>query len=130
MIAGIPARAEENIDCENIKKICTRLFEMGVNDLVVIHAPEGGFAMDKSGNFYIQPSFELPPDYIKGKVGAGDAFCAGVMYSIYNGWDYDYGLEFANAAAACCLSEVNATDGMKSVETIREMITKMPKRKI
>ncbi len=130
MIAGIPARVEENIDCENIKKICTRLFEMGVNDLVVIHAPEAGFAMDKSGNFYIQPSIELPPDYIKGKVGAGDAFCAGIMYSIYKEWDYNYSLEFASAAAACCLSEVNATDGMKNVETIREMIIKMPKRKL
>ena len=130
MIAGIPARVEENIDCESVKRICSRLFEMGVNDLVVIHSPEAGFAMDKGGTFYIQPSIALPPDYIKGKVGAGDAFCAGIMYSIYKGWDYNYSLEFANAAAACCLSEINATDGMKSVETIREMITRMPKRKL
>lgn len=127
MIAGIPARIEEKIDCENIKKICTKLFEMGVNDLVVIHAPEAGFAMDKDGNFYMQPSIALPPNYIKGKVGAGDAFCSGIMYSIYKGWDYNYSLEFASAAAACCLSEVNATDGMKSVETIREMVANMPK---
>jgi len=130
MISGIAAREEEKINVENIKKICMKLFEMGVNDLVVIHCPEAGFAMDKSGTFYMQPSIAIPPNSFKGKVGAGDAFCAGIMYSLYKGWDYNYSLEFASAAAICCLSEANATDGMKSVETIRDMIINLPKEEI
>jgi sugar/nucleoside kinase (ribokinase family) len=44
-------------------------------------------------------SYELPLGYIKGSVGAGDAFCAGILYSIYRGFDMPHALKFANGAA-------------------------------
>ncbi len=130
MTTGISARRENGvIDAANVKKICTKLFEMGVKDLVVIHAPEGGFCMDTKGIFYSQPSFELPKGYIKGTVGAGDAFCAGMLYSIYKDLELNTALKIANAAAACCLSKENSTDGMKSIEDISRISATMHQRK-
>lgn len=128
MTAQIPVRDRDGrLVIKNIEKICDKLFLMGVNDLVVIHTPEGGFAMEQDGMFYKQPSLDLPENYIKGTVGAGDAFCAGMLYSIYNDWCIERGLKFAVSAAACCLSHVNATDGMKDASTIEALYTKTKK---
>lgn len=129
-ITGIPAREGNMICIANMKSICEKLFDMGVHDLVVIHAPEIGFSMDKTGAFCYQPSLDLPSGYIKGTVGAGDAFCAGVLYAIYNGWHMERAIEVGNGAAACSLSEANATDGMKSIDSILDLIKTLPKRKL
>ncbi|MEX1378118.1 MAG: carbohydrate kinase family protein [Eubacteriales bacterium] len=121
-ITGIPARDEKNnLISENLRKICGKLIELGVSDLAVIHMPECGCAMDASGEFCIQPSYQIEPSEIKGSVGAGDAFCAGMLYSIYNSWEISDSLKFANMAAACCLMHENSIDGMKSKEEIWNM---------
>ncbi|MBM7581680.1 sugar/nucleoside kinase (ribokinase family) [Caldicoprobacter guelmensis] len=124
----IPARdSGGTLILENVEKMCAVLFEMGVQEWVVVHAPEGAVAMDKSRKVYRQPSLALPPGYIKGTVGAGDAFCAGVLYSIYKGWDIEKALAMGTAAAACCLSEVSATEGMKDIESIEKLFNSTPK---
>lgn len=131
LTTGIPDRDENGrLIVENMKRICAKLLSMGVNDLVVIHAPEGGFAMEADGSYYIQPSLKLPDGYIKGAVGAGDAFCAGMLYSIYKGWDTKRALEIAVSAAAACLSHINATDGMKDISAIEELYRIMEKREL
>jgi len=128
LTTGIPDRDKSGkLIIENMEIICKKLLYMGVRDLVVIHAPEGGFAMEANGNYYIQPSLKLPEGYIKGTVGAGDAFCAGMLYSIYKGWSTQKALEIAVSSAACCLSHVNATDGMKDISVIEELYNKMDK---
>ena len=63
-----------------------RLMDYGVNEKVIIHCPEKGFCLDKSGEFTVVNSLKLPKGFIKGSVGAGDAFCAGSLYAIYNGY--------------------------------------------
>ena len=62
------------------------------------------------------PGLKLPEDYIKGSVGAGDAFCSGVLYAAWKGLDLLQGLELGTAAAACSLSQPGATEGMRSAE--------------
>ena len=59
---------------ENMKKALEELFSMGVSTWAVIHAPEGGYAMDKSGEYIEIDSLRLPDGYIKGTVGAGTHF--------------------------------------------------------
>ncbi|HZJ57650.1 MAG TPA: carbohydrate kinase family protein [Clostridia bacterium] len=126
---GIPHRDNEGrLIVRNMRAMCERLLTMGVNDLVVIHAPEGGFAMDVYGNYYEQPSLKLPKGYIKGAVGAGDAFCAGVLYGLYMDWDIQRALRLAVSAAACCLSQVNATDGMVEVSAAEKLYENMGKQ--
>ncbi len=130
MTTGISAREGEKVSLGNMERICRRLFEMGVQDLVVIHSPGISVGMDKAGHFHYKPSLELPEGYIKGTVGAGDAFCAGILYAIYKGWELEYALEVGNAAAACNLGSANAIDGMKSIQEVCGMINAFPKRKL
>ena len=118
----IPLRdANDFLIMENMKAVCEKLLDMGVNDLVVIHAPEGGYAMDQQKTYYEQASLTLPEGYIKGTVGAGDAFCAGILYSLYNEWDIKCALQIGAASAACCLSEINATDGLRDINQIKQL---------
>lgn len=122
LVVGINPRKEDgSIDEENVEKICKKLLELGVNDLVVIHAPEAGWAMSRERQFWRVASLKLPKGYIKGTVGAGDAFCAGMLYAIYKGYDIEEGLRIAAAAAACNLSHSNSIDGMKDITAIREL---------
>lgn len=118
--AGIsPYDSNGEIKKDRIRRIAEKVFEAGVKDLVVIHAPQGGWAMTSGGEFKHVPSLKLPNGYIKGSVGAGDAFCAGMLYSIYRGLSLVEALENANAAAACSLGEIDSTSGMKNIAELR-----------
>ena len=69
----------------------------------------------------------LTEGYIKGSVGAGDAFCAGCLYGIYNGFSDKDILEFASGAAACNLAEADSVSGMQNKEYILDFIAKSDK---
>ncbi len=129
--AGIDARkADGTIDTENIKKILVKIMELGVNELAIIHCPEAGFAMTKNGEFTMVPSLKLEKGFIKGSCGAGDSFCAGSLYGIYNNLSPKEILEFASCAAACNLSESDAISGMKPKEEIIKMNEDMERLKL
>ena len=115
---------------ENVREICRRLLWAGVNECAVIHCPEGGFAMDKTGRFEAVPSLALPEGYIKGTVGAGDAFCAGTLYGIYKGMCLNEMLRAANLAAAACLSESDSVSGLKSYAGLLKTEKRFEKNKL
>ena len=54
-------------------------------------------------------SLALPEGYIKGTVGAGDAFCSGVLYGAWRGMDLAEAIELGTAAAACSRKSRNQT---------------------
>ena len=124
MICGIPVRKGNELDPHALRTACGELLGKGVNEHVVIHAPEASCAMDNAGEFTLVPSLNLPKGYIKGTVGAGDAFCAGILYSFYQGYGVETALRIGSGAAACNLSEVNSVDGMKSLKEIIGIIEK------
>ena len=100
------------------------LLSKGVKDCVIVHAPEKGFILRADGKRTSVPSLKLPKGYIKGSVGAGDAFCAGCLYGLYNEWSDEDILRFAAAAAACNLSEADSVSGMKTKDEIWEVSKK------
>ena len=104
---------------ENVKLAMRKMVEAGAKDKVIIHSKKVSFALDaKTMEFTEVPSLKIPESEIKGSVGAGDAFCAGCLYGLYNGFSDKQILEFASAAAACNLFAVNSVDGMKSKSEI------------
>ena len=110
---GFSLLAKGEIDSVRVREACAELLRLGVNERVVIHAPRGGWAMTKAGEFFYEPSLKLPEGYIKGAVGAGDAFCAGMLYALAEGLPVGEGLCIANLAAAANLSHSNSIDGMR-----------------
>lgn len=122
-ISGLPPRDESGkILIENIRKTMEIIMAEGVGQRVIVHCPEAGFCLNRSGEFTVVPSIKLEKGYVKGTVGAGDAFCAGCLYGIYKGFDDRAILEFASGAACCNLSAVDSVSGMQDKDYIFDFI--------
>ncbi|MBO5218690.1 MAG: helix-turn-helix domain-containing protein [Clostridia bacterium] len=108
-------RPDGTIHKENVRLAMQKMAEAGVREKVIVHAKEMSFILDcESGEFCEVNSLKIPPEEIMGSVGAGDAFCAGCLYGLYNGMPDRQILEFASAAAACNLFAANSVDGMRA----------------
>ena len=112
--------AQGEILLDEVEAAARFLLAEGVNDAVVIHFPEGGFGMMASGEKCFEPSFRVPASEIVSSVGAGDAFCAGMLYSLYREFDPEYSLRVASAAAGCNLTEKNSIDGLRRFDKMME----------
>ena len=104
-----------------------KLKTLGVFTWAVIHCPEGGYGVDEHGNYIETESVPVPKGYIKGTVGAGDAFCSGVLYGAYTGLPLMDAIELGNAAAACSLSESGATEGMRTAKEAMDLCRELRK---
>lgn len=124
-----PYRKDGTLDVDNIRKTMEFMASQGVEDKVVVHCKTAGFCYDvPSGVFTVVPSLDIPESEIKGSVGAGDAFCAGVLYGIYNRYDDRHILEFASGAAACNLFSDTSVDGMRSKYEIEKICEKYKRK--
>ena len=112
---GIQLRDDDgNLIRENFPAALKAMKDLGVSTWAVIHCPELGCGLDENNNLVEVPSLKLPAGWIAGTVGAGDAFCSGVLYGAWKGMDLKSAIELGTASAACSLSEAGATEGMRS----------------
>lgn len=116
-------------DPENMEKIARKLMELGVRKKVIIHMPERSVCLSKEG-FSVLGSYVLPEDYIQGTTGAGDAFCAGALIGIYNGWSDMQIMEFASGCAVMALGSADATSGMRTQQEIKEFCKQFARREV
>ena len=113
---------------DNLERIAHSLKDMGVKEKVVIHKPEKAVCLSEEG-FTVVGSYLLPEGYIKGTTGAGDAFCAGTLFGIYQGWTDPEILSFASMCAVMALGNADATSGLKAEQEIKEYCKKFDRRK-
>ncbi len=103
--------------------VASRLFELGVQKRVVIHMPEKGVSRLRDGSWTEVGSVEIPAGFIKGKTGAGDAFCAGCLVGIFNGLSEKEMLETGGIAAVGALSAPGAVEGMRPLADLKHLIS-------
>lgn len=125
-----PRKADGTLDWHILREAMEKTMACGVREKVIVHSKEAGFCLSADGSFTVVPSLEIPAAAIKGSVGAGDAYCAGCLYGLYNSFSDEEMLEFASAAAACNLFAENAVDGMRSKNEILELMSQYPRKKI
>ena len=113
---------------ENLEKIASKLFSLGVSERVIIHTSYLSVCYSKSG-FTSLPSYDITSDMIKGTTGAGDAFCAGSLIGIYRGLSDMKILELASSCAIAALSEEDAISGMRSESEIKKLCENLSRRK-
>ncbi len=115
-ITGVMLRDEEGrLLPGHMPEALRAMRRLGVADWAVIHCPEGAYGMDRSETLVQRDSLSLPEGYIKGTVGAGDAFCAGVLLGASRHWPLLEAIELGIASATCSLSKPDASSGMRSV---------------
>jgi len=113
---GHELRPDGRPDPKAVRASADELLRLGVRQLVCIHMPEGGYVRTAGGEETWQPSLVLPDGYIRGGAGAGDAFCAGMLYGLHERWDLGRSLRLAVTAAAVCLSVPTCTAAATTVE--------------
>ncbi|MGB9601649.1 MAG: carbohydrate kinase family protein, partial [Limisphaerales bacterium] len=57
-------KSDGTLDTKNLRPAAEELFKNGVSELVVIHFPEGAFALTREGKEYWQGSVNLPEGFI------------------------------------------------------------------
>jgi sugar/nucleoside kinase (ribokinase family) len=75
----------------------------GVRGAVIVHLPAGALCVARNAPPLLQPSVRMSPEAIVGTAGAGDAFSAGCLLGLHEGWDFQRSLELGVCAAAASL---------------------------
>ncbi|MCH3917899.1 MAG: carbohydrate kinase family protein [Spirochaetia bacterium] len=121
-VTGIPVLMDGVVHEGNMVKALKCLKDMGVARWVVIHCAQASYGLDcSSGRIFKVASLDIPRSRIKGTTGAGDAFCAGILYSAYKQKSLQEALQFASAVAGCSLFESNGTDGLRCVKEVMQV---------
>ena len=92
-----------------------RLLEAGVRRTVTIHTPHGAICAAADGTACTQPALRLPAGFSQGATGAGDAFAAGLLLGIHEGWDLPRRLLLAVSSAAASLTHPTPSAGLRPV---------------
>ena len=103
-------------DSTALLEAARELLALGVRQSVTIHTEHGAAAFTCENEAHFQPSLQLPEGYSQGATGAGDAFAAGLLYALHEGWSLPERLQLAVCTAAASLSDPTPSGGMIPVE--------------
>ncbi|WP_249158142.1 carbohydrate kinase family protein [Bradyrhizobium jicamae] len=111
-LAGMATESEGRTNLAACRQAARKVMDAGAMELLVVHFPLGAIALTRSGEMLSKPSVRVPAGEIAGANGAGDAFAAGMLYAVLEGWTLADALTLAHAAAAASLRRVGTTDGV------------------
>ena len=128
---GIPLRDDDGrLLCANMPGALRAMKAMGVSTWAVIHCPEDAFGLDEADALVVRGSLNLPKGAIVDSVGAGDAFCAGVLLGAEKGYALADAIDLGSAAAAASLSAPGATQGLRTEAEVMKLFDKYGRREL
>jgi sugar/nucleoside kinase (ribokinase family) len=121
LISGVTVRGKDNsLFQEGLIDAVEKVSAMGNMEFIVVHMPEGSYMRTHDGVTYSSGSLNLPEGYIAGAVGAGDAFCAGMLYGIHEEWSPE---DSMNLGACCSAASLSASDGNSGMRPLKEVLS-------
>ncbi|MBL9133282.1 MAG: carbohydrate kinase family protein [Verrucomicrobiaceae bacterium] len=102
-------------DIPRMQAAARQLLDRGVRHEVIIHFEAGAVVAEKNGTVHHQASLQLPPGFIAGATGAGDAFAAGYLHGTHEEWPVAQRLRLASCTAAACLTHPTPSQGLRPV---------------
>lgn len=106
---GIGISAASDVD--GMVRAAQALARGGVRRAVILHSAERSVWLEE-GEAHVHAPEPVPADQIISPVGAGDAFAAGIIHGLHEGWSREECLALACNAAGACLKGQTATDGL------------------
>jgi sugar/nucleoside kinase (ribokinase family) len=116
-IAGETTVTPQGTDIGACIRAMQWVLSQGPMRMIAVHFPRGALALDRAGNLIRQPSLRVPPDQIVGANGAGDAFAAGFLYGLHEGWAAADCLMLAHATAGASLRGISTTGTVETWQT-------------
>jgi len=100
-------------------EIARALLERGVRTVGLKMGEDGCLVMSGDGQAIRLPAFQVD---VVDATGAGDAFAAGFIAGVWQGWPMEKTARFANAVGALCVTGIGASGGVRSLsETLSFM---------
>lgn len=127
-IDGHPKAHDAEPDPKTLIEVAKRVLAAGAMEMVVVHFPKGAIAVSRDGRDWHEPSVAVPRSEIRGTNGAGDAFTAGCLYAIHEGWTIPKMLGLGHAAAAMVLRSFGTTDAAAPWQTCLEQAQEWGRR--
>jgi sugar/nucleoside kinase (ribokinase family) len=100
------------------------LLDCGVGNVALKMGADGCLVMSGDDDRLLRvPAFEVQ---VVDATGAGDAFAAGFIAGVWQGWPIEQTARLANAVGALCVTGVGATGGVRSLaETLDFILEKL-----
>lgn len=96
--------------------VARAMLDLGAGNVALKMGADGCLVMTSAGESLRAPAFEVD---VVDATGAGDAFAAGFIAGVWQGWPLEQCARLANAVGALCVTGVGATGGVRSlVETL------------
>jgi len=120
-LAGEATVGESGTDVAACERAVRAVAELGPMRLVAAHFPMGVVALARDGGLIRQPSLLVPQQEIAAANGAGDAFAAGTLYGMHEGWTPEDALALGRAAAAASLRGLSTTGTVERWQACLEL---------
>jgi len=113
-VTGITTTRAGVVDPAAVARAAAEMIRGGVREWVFVHFPAAVVACGADGEVVWQPSLRVPPEFIKGAAGAGDAFASGVLLGLHESWPISDALKLGVCAAAASLGHPTCSEGVGS----------------
>lgn len=105
-------------DEASLAAAAAQLLDRGVRRAVILHTPALGLWSGADGTRLTRRPDPVLPEDIVSPVGAGDAFAAGCLYGLHEGWGPDACLRLGHRAAAAALKGATATESIPPLSAL------------
>jgi sugar/nucleoside kinase (ribokinase family) len=105
--------------------IARNLIQRGVGTVGLKMGVDGCLVLASDGQSVRLPAYQVE---VVDATGAGDAFAAGFIAGIWQGWSLEKTARLANAVGALCVTGVGASGGVRTLAETMEFMDKTPLR--
>ncbi len=120
-LTGFEIVENGKINLAKANEVVELIIDLGVKDYVILHFPEAAIACNSKKQKFVSPSVIVPNSLIKGTVGAGDAFAAGVLLGLHENLPIAECLKYGACVAAASLFDETCSDGVKSLDEVLKL---------
>tara|TARA_B110001450_G_scaffold55520_1_gene52076 strand:- start:2910 stop:3905 length:996 start_codon:yes stop_codon:yes gene_type:complete len=99
---------------KTLVQMAHKILDLGVRNAVIIHCVERVVWVGSDRNVFTIEIEALRADEIASNLGAGDAFCAGLLYGIHESRGPERAVQLGNAVAQASLKGLTATSAISA----------------
>ncbi|MEL6463722.1 MAG: carbohydrate kinase family protein [Pseudomonadota bacterium] len=116
--AAFACGSEPNADADAVTAMAKSLLELKVKQAVIVHSAERVVWVGADGSERVVEIDPINTDDIVSNLGAGDAFCAGLIYGIHQGLSVHQTIQIAILTAKASLKGLTATSAIPPLTTL------------
>ncbi len=116
--AALSTGGTPDTNTEALLTMARSLRGQGVKRAVILHCTERAVWVGTDGVEQVFEVAPLPADEIASTLGAGDAFCAGLLYGVHQGMSPDRAVSIAISTARASLKGLTATSAIPPLRSL------------